>query len=216
MSSQTEIWVREEGDEWLLRNYEKLAKKPDRVLELVKELLLDPKMIYEVGCAHGWRLSAFQDWFGCEAHGCDVSRKALSEAQRLNPKLVTAWREATHLQGVKASHYDMVIYGFVLYACEPKDLHRIVAESDRILKDGGHLVIYDFAPEHPHSRGYSHSPNLRTYKMQHERLWLASPSYALVDQRIYPHEDGEEITEDTRVAVSILKKNITQAFPLKS
>jgi hypothetical protein len=33
--------------------------------------------------------------------------------------------------------------------------------------------------------------------------------------KAFPHEAGEEIDGDTRTAVTILRKNISQAFPLK-
>ncbi|MGB6911936.1 MAG: hypothetical protein WBE42_04170 [Pseudolabrys sp.] len=46
---------------------------------------------------------------------------------------------------------DLLIYGWCLYLCDREDLFKIVTEGDRILKDSGYLVVYDFhaAARHP-------------------------------------------------------------------
>ncbi len=208
---QTAAWIEKEGDAWHMRNAARTHEQPnDRVIPILKELGIFPTSAFEVGCGTGWRLRALRDTFGCSTFGCDVSRLAVGD----DPGLIT--REARDLKGVKSGDYDLVIYGFCLYACDPQDLFKIVAEGDRILKDNGHLVVYDFAPAIPHSRKYEHDDRLRTTKMQYGGLWLAHPQYSLVKHRVFAHEEGQEISDDTSVAITVLRKNsVAKAFPLR-
>lgn len=202
-----------DGDAWWRRNSEKVGLGVDPVIQAIKDHDIFPKKVFEIGCANGWRLKLLREQFGCECWGCDISHEAI--AANVDKENRVYWREATRLKQIPQG-FDMVIYGFCLYVCDPKDLFRIANEGDRILKNEGHLVIHDFLPEHPHSRIYRHDPDLRSNKMDYAKLWLANPAYSLVSRRVYPHEHGEEITEDTRTAVTILRKNLTTAFSLKS
>lgn len=211
MANQTEIWIKSESDNWHARNAAKINPETDRVTAYIKELGLKPERVFEVGCGNGWRLARIQQEIGSAiVCGCDISRAALKDAKvkgLLN-------REANKLTAVPTNNYDMVIYGFVLYACDPNQLLTIAAEGNRILKDGGYLVIYDFFPTEPHSRSYKHDKGLRTYKMNHARIWLSHPYYSYLSHKIYPHEKGEMLTMDNRVAVQVLRKSVADAFPL--
>ena len=105
------------------------------------------------------------------------------------------------------SSCDLVIWGFCLYLVGPYNLLYNAYTADSYLKDGGHIVIWDFLPDHPYSRIFEHNPELRSRKMDHAQLWLAHPAYSLVRRDIYG--DG-----DDRTHVTILRKDMADAFPL--
>ena len=211
-ATQTRVWIDSEGDAWHARNAARRHEQPDdRIIQVLKEHNIVPTAAFEVGCGDGWRLRALRSAFGCSTFGCDVSKLAVGD----DPGLIT--REARNLKDVKTDDYDLVIYGFCLYACDPRDYFRIAAEGDRILQDNGHVVIYDFDPDYPHSRKYEHDERLRTTKMRFGQLWMWNPQYSLVTRKVFAHEEGEEITDDTRVAVTVLRKNsVAKAYPLRS
>jgi ubiquinone/menaquinone biosynthesis C-methylase UbiE len=219
--------MQSEADAWHERNVGKIVESDtletlasDPVLLALceaKHIPIGGMHVFEIGCGNGYRLAAIRDHWFLECYGCDLSKAAIEDGVRRygTENLHIGWREAKNLKGIPTEGFDMVIYGFCLYACDPADLFQIAREGDRILKDGGYLVIYDFLPDHPHSRNYKYDRALRTYKHDYSKLWLAHPSYTIAHQRVFAHEDGEEINHDTRVAVTILKKNVEGGFPLE-
>lgn len=220
MGLQSTRWMQLEADAWHERNKAKTTaaiSSDDPVIRTLVEADLKPRTVFEVGCGHGYRLAAMRDAWGAKVWGCDLSKDAIRYGLQKygDNDFHIGWREAKNLRGVPSKSFDMVIYGFCLYACDPDDLFMIAREGDRILKDGGHLVIYDFCPAEPHSRPYKYDSMLRSYKMDYSQIWLAHPYYSLTKKVLFPHEAGEELTDDTAVAVTILRKSIADGLPLK-
>lgn len=216
MGLQANRWMQSEADAWHERNISKLSPVDDPVIAAITSQNIMPETVFEVGCGNGYRLAAMRDSMGCKVWGCDISSKAIAHGiKRYGKGLNIGWREAKNLKAIPTEGFDMVIYGFCLYACDPSELFQIAREGDRILKDGGHLVVYDFLPDHPHSRNYKYDRMLRSYKMNYANLWLVHPHYKRAHQRVFAHEEGEKINHDTRVAVTILKKDVEGGFPLE-
>ena len=210
MMRQEDIFRATEGTAWLQRNAEKIGKR-DPVTDAIRELKLKPKHVFEFGCSNGWRLKKLADEFGCHAWGVDPSLEAIKEAPKrgsVNGE-PTIWPSVGTASRTDAPDYlfDVVIYGFCLYVADRDDLLRIAAEGDRLLTDGGHLIIHDFHTEKPHAVPYHHDIRLRTYKMDYANLWLSNPAYSLAYRRVYG-------LGNNRTAVSAIKKNIASAYPL--
>lgn len=217
MGAQAELWKSSEADAWHKRNKYKLrATASDPVMSALLRAGIYPKSVFEVGCANGYRLAYMRDMWNIEVNGCDLSTAAIQDGLETYG-LELLWREASRLKGVRNKSYDMVIYGFCLYQCDPEDLFSIVLEGDRILKDDGYLVVYDFLPDHPHVKKYAHEPSLKTFKHDYASLWLANPAYKMAHQSIFAHEADESIIDhNNRVAVTILKKEVVNAFPVEA
>lgn len=216
MARSSTAWLKSEADAWHRRNHKKVETniEHDKVIAAIRRADLHPKTVFEVGCGSGARLARMRDTMGCEVWGCDVSTQAIAHGiKQYNIKI--GWREAKNLRSIPKEGFDMVIYGFCLYAIDAEDLFAIVQQGDRILKNGGHMVVYDFSPVIPHSRVYGHDPSLRVNKMRYSNLWLAHPAYKVVYDDLSSHEEGEEISEDTAVSVTIMSKHMDTAFPLR-
>lgn len=214
MGLQSAAFLNTEGNRWYERNKDK-PREEDQVCALIKELKIEPKSVLEVGCSMGRRLRALNKQYDCFVCGVDPSTDAIRHwLKQKNAHGVIG--TATSLPGGN-DRFDLVIFGFCLYVCDREDLFKIVAETDRVLQDQGHLVIHDFFSEAPHSRRYSHYDGLRSYKMDYAKLWLANPAYSLVRQQVYDAEPHSEFQgDDNKYAVSILKKDIAGGFPLVS
>lgn len=83
----------------------------------------------------------------------------------------------------KNEKFDIVILGFCLFWVDRKYLLRSVSEADRVLKERGYLVIVDFDTSIPYKRENIHNQDMRTYKMQYSKLFLANPQYFLCENR---------------------------------
>jgi len=172
MTSQTVTFIETEGNAWFARNRERLGAH-DPVSEMIDELGLNPKSVLEIGCANGWRLKKLYELYGCEVRGIDVSAAAV-EAREV-PTIQVGWADA--LPYLNRS-FDLVIFGFCLYVTDPSEWLRIAAESDRVLKHGGHIIIHDFADEgRDFARHYKHRSGVFAYHVNWRRFWLAHPWY---------------------------------------
>ena len=197
MGKQSEAFLSGEGNAWYERN--KLKSNPDPVLAVIKQLDIKPKSVFEVGCGDGKRLMALHQEYRTQCMGLDASRTAVDIAKRYAP--IRVWHSTAI--NMPIGSVEMVIFGFCLYVCDPEELTQIVANGDRLLKEGGHLIIHDFLPEAPCYRPYHHKDGIKSYKMDHAKLWLAHPAYSMVHREVLA--DG--------VAVTVLQKNMEHAFP---
>lgn len=214
-ASQRERFLRGEGDAWFRRNRENLAVSEQEncpVLEMVSRISPYPSHVLEVGCANGWRLNQIMAAGAQECVGIDPSRAAIEEGKSAFPALQLHIGSAERLPQ-RSAGFDLIIFGFCLYLCDPIDHFQIVFEADKALANGGHLIVYDFDPPVPYRNAYSHADQIFSYKMDYARLFLVHPHYSLRGRHVFGHGGGGEVRPDNRVAVTWLAKNIRLAWP---
>ena len=188
-----------EAAAWFERNKYFADPESDPILRLLEDSGLKPSRVLEVGCSNGWRLAAIRARYGCRTDGIDPLKTSNEYVYRGTADDLGLWYVGT---------FDLVIYGFCLYLVDREDLFRIVTEGDRVLKDGGHLIIWDFSSKVPHCRPYKHREGLFSYKMDYANLWLANPAYSLVRRSI----QGDK--PDNLTSVVMLQKRIDRAWPV--
>ncbi|MCF8495327.1 MAG: class I SAM-dependent methyltransferase [Alphaproteobacteria bacterium] len=213
--SQKTIFLNGEGDGWNARNRivgDRLAdkRKTDPVLQVLNETENPPARVLEIGAGNGWRLSILKErWPGAEFFGLDPSAQAVAEAQ-----------QGLHLQQGTAEDlpfedksFDLVIFGFCLYLCDRADLFKIAAEADRILRENGQLLIYDFHADPAYRNPYTHAEGLYSYKMDYSTLFSWNPAYRLIEKHVILHPGCTDETPDNRVSVSVLHKDTALGWP---
>ena len=215
MKQSTSFMLRE-GDKYYQRNLGK-SREPDPVFAAIKDNRLKPHTVLEVGCGDGWRLRKIRAELGPVCYGIDPSKDAINDApQSIEKYGISCWRgTAENLVGVGDNSIEVVIYGFCLYLVDREDLFRVVAECDRVLRDGGHIVIHDFHSARPYSRVYEHEPSLRSFKQDYSQLWLANPAYKLMGRQIFGVDGPSPGGRDDQVVVAVLKKDMENAYPLE-
>lgn len=187
-----------EAEAWLKRNETVLPPRKDPVGTVISLHSIIPDNVLEIGCSNGWRLDELSEKYGCNVFGIDPKESKL-------PWITTGTAEKLPY---KDGTFDLVIYGFCLYLVDRDDLFKVVMEGDRVLADGGHLIIHDFSPEYPHKRPYEHCEGVYSYKMNYENLWLANPSYRM----IYSTRHGSD--NDDYESVCMLKKDVGGGWPI--
>lgn len=193
---QSEVFLAGEGEAWLNRNKNRLSKKDDPVIAALDRYSISPAKVLEVGCASGARLLKLREKIKCEIRGIDP----------FVPPRADAFLEKGVASNLvyKDGTFDAVIYGWCLYLCDPEDYLRIAMEGDRVLKDGGYLIVYDFHADYPHKLPYKHKKELFSYHYDFAKLWLSHPAYSLY---------GRTLQETT--SVTILHKDLKNAFPVQ-
>jgi ubiquinone/menaquinone biosynthesis C-methylase UbiE len=209
MGGQREIFLASEGDAWFARNRQALREvRNDPVLQVVEALALAPRAALEIGCADGWRLRALAAKTGAACSGVDPSAEAIAQGLHLAPQAALKVGTAEALPFAR-DQFDLVIYGFCLYLCDRADLFRIAQEGDRVLAEGGHLIVYDFCTDTPYRNAYSHRPGCYSYKMRYGDLFSWNPAYRTVYHRLV----DADAPMDSRVAVTVLRKDAGAAYP---
>lgn len=211
--SQNDTFLAGEGDQWFNRNAHVLQPQRDEYVQLLKGQGISPMRVLEIGCANGFHLEALRRAFGCQACGIDPSQAAINEGSRQFPALQLNQGTARKLAAEDGA-FDLVILGFCLYLCDREDLFRIAAEVDRVLADGGFVLIKDFCPPLPYRNNYGHKEGLFSFKMDYSRMFSWNPAYELVFlQRLAHADERRRYHPDEQIALQLLRKDLT-AFAL--
>jgi SAM-dependent methyltransferase len=210
-NDQKDIFLGSEGDAWYARNVERLHDaRPDIVLSTLEDMKIEPKSVLEIGCSNGYRLEWIRERFGGAGFGIEPSKRAIEDGKRRFPSLTLEVGTADRLPFADGQ-FDVVIFGFCLYLVDPRLHFRCVAEADRVLGEGGMLVIYDFIEPVPYYNEYAHRAGVRSHKMEFSRLFLASPAYRLLRRNLVP-SDGVVAKPDETIGVDVLAKSYATAF----
>jgi SAM-dependent methyltransferase len=204
VSSQRDAFLAGEADAWFARN-ETPIPTPEERLTRLRAHLPDTPSVLEMGCSDGRKLAEVADRRPGRYVGIDPSAAAIAAGRTRWPDLELHVGSADALP--VDERFDAVILGFFLYLCDRELLPRVVAEADRVLRDGGALVIVDFDPPSPRRRRYRHHDGIWSYKMDYPSLFLALPSYSLAEKVPFSeHGAGWTADESERIAMSILRK----------
>jgi SAM-dependent methyltransferase len=209
-SSQKDVFLESEGDAWYERNRQRLRDSgPDVVLTTLEDIGIAPKSVLEIGCANGYRIAHICQRFDAAGFGVEPSSKAVADGRGRFPSLTLEVGTADALPFADGQ-FDLVVFGFCLYLVDPRLHLRCVAEADRVLAEGGVLLIHDFIEPAPYYNEYAHRPGVRSHKMEFSRFFLASPAYKLLRRNMAVQGLP---TPDQAVGIDVLTKNYATAFP---
>jgi len=201
---QREMWANGVGDDWFKRNKEMLGNR-DMASEALQQLSFQPSDILEIGAANGWRLKKLKDRYGCNVRGIDVSQEAIKNAI----EGIDIDYGYAHDLPYEDSCCDVVIFGFCLCFISPEDWLPIVAESNRVLRDGGIIVIYDFMGTRFVKRAMKsimadsklEERPVYLYNFDWPSLWIPHPGYKVI---------VELLDMNKSEAATIIQKNISR------
>ena len=178
---QREVWAATGGDLWLNKNRPDLGNS-DPVSAILTQVE-GFKSIIEVGCSNGWRLHKIkQKYEGVRVAGIDPSKQGVNEAREKGLEVVEATADAIPFPD---DAFDVVILGFCMWATEPRDWFKIVAEVDRILIERGIIIIHDYFPNRPFRRQWASwsngkYPTIYTSHFDWPKLWTSHPGYTVL------------------------------------
>jgi ubiquinone/menaquinone biosynthesis C-methylase UbiE len=216
--SQKDAFLDYEADNYFFRNADvKFDPEKDTVFRVVTEYGLRPKNILEIGCSTGYRLDALRKKLDAKVSGIEPSAGAIARGMQLYPE-VQFTRGTVDEMGMYAStSFDMVIIGFVLYVVDREILFKVLSETDRVLANGGTLIIIDFFSEKPTRNAYAHIKDIEafTYKQNYEEIFVASRIYQLLDKRSMSHTTKQyDLSGDyyDKFSVTTLRKDLSAGY----
>lgn len=213
--SQKEIFLQGEGDAWFRRNLnfahqDKMTNEP--ILKSLQELSIRPGRILEIGCSTGHRLAAIADVLHSTCYGIDPSAAAIEQGRNLYPHLHLQQGTADDLP-YDPNFFDLIIFGFCLYLCDPTDHFKIAWQADQALADKGFILIKDFSPARSYRNSYSHKDSVYSYKMEFSRMFSWHPAYSLVSRAYLEHAETFTFEQNECICIDLLRKDVKQAFP---
>lgn len=217
--SQSKVFLNGEADSWFNRNFKTSTKKnieKDLALNFLLSQNLENLNILEVGCADGWRLDQLIQ-NGCgKCVGVEPSGEAVKVGKERFRNIDLLVGSAEDIP-VESNSFDVVVSGFCLYLCDRSELFKIAYEYDRVLKDGGMIVITDFISNTPYRNKYSHLDGVYSYKMDYSKMFLWNPIYELVykinaDMHSLSLHSNDK---DSRITLTVLRKKVDIAYQRK-
>lgn len=216
--SQKEAFLEYEGDNYFKRNKSvSYVPEEDIVIKLLQEYSYKPTSTLEIGCNTGYRLDAIRNVSGSSVVGIEPSQEAIDMGTRQYPNVHFVRGTADNLSVFPADSFDLIVIGFVLYVVDRELLLKTVAETDRVLKNGGVLMIIDFFTERPTRNAYQHIQEIEAYayKQNYEEIFTATQMYQLLDKRSMSHvTKGLDMTGDyyNKYSITTLRKDTQAAY----
>lgn len=208
-----EKFFKKEGDEWFNRNRKDLYANayPDVTLHLMETYGLKPKKVLEIGASNGWRLALIADKYGSTCVGVEPSAAAVKDGNKNFPKIKMLRGVASEIP--LKEKFDVVIMNLALTWVSREELLKTIAEIDRMVVDGGHLIIGDFLADYPMRVRYHHKPKeeIYTYKQDYAAIFTTAATYGLVARLSFEHAINKftsAVPMEHRCATSLLKKSL--------
>ena len=211
---QDKVFSDFEGDRWFERNrmalnaFDASADLPVKLIELYG---LNPERVLEIGAANGFRLAAIRQRTGAELVAVEPSAQAVLNGKASYP-FITFIRGTASALPLRET-FDLVIVNSVFHWIDRQSLLRAVAEVDRLVGEGGYLLIGDFYPVNQLQVPYHQfeSQQVYMYKQNYAATFLASGLYhpvSLVTARDSSNELKGRVGEYERIGVWLLRKEL--------
>jgi SAM-dependent methyltransferase len=217
---QDRIFLDREGDNWFTRNSLGIENKKDKfdwpsyLIDLIEDKS-NIKKIAELGCSNGWRLQKLQEKYPeLELSGIDPSVEAIEDGRKNFPNINLS-------QGLLSEvpfkeEFDIVIVYFVLHWVDRPSLAKSIAEVDRVVRDGGFLIIGDFLPDHQQKTPYHHvtDEDIFTYKQDYPAIFESLGIYRELAKFSNDYASCSSLSlqspdSSMRCSCSILQKSLT-------
>ncbi|SDJ32982.1 Methyltransferase domain-containing protein [Pedobacter sp. ok626] len=218
---QKEAFLAYEANAWFERNkvvIDNYHPEKDRVISLITEYGLKPEKVLEIGCSAGYRLNGLKEKIsGTQVFGLEPSTEAIEYGRKNYPNVNFVHGCADDLSHFEDNSLDVVIVGFVFYVIDRNIFYKVVSEIDRVLKNGGILIIVDFFSESSLKNTYQHINSFSAYsfKQNYDEVFTSSKLYYLLDKSTWNHShkvlDATNNYHD-KYSISLLKKDLDASY----
>jgi ubiquinone/menaquinone biosynthesis C-methylase UbiE len=162
---------------------------PDFLSEISE--LIKPKTILDVGCGNGANLVHLGKIFGAKCTGLEPSTSSISilrELYRQNQNIEFVLGNASRLP-FDAGQFDLVVAWSVLHWVPREYFLQAIGELIRVTNKN--LLIMEFVAAKEYRTPYKHKKGLFTYKVDFEKVVLASGIVQSILERRWVHNIGE-------------------------
>jgi len=206
IGKQKKTFLKNEGNQWFKRNKSFISDSTsDAILPFIK----DKDKILEIGTSDGTKLNNILKnlpGYTLDLYGVDPSEKAINSGKDEYPSLKLSIGTSDQLE-FKNNFFNLIILGSFLYLTDRELIFKTISEVDRLLKEGGYLVITDFDTPYPMKKEYVHSNGIFSYKNNYSSFFLGGFHYSLIKK--IPHgfsKNNFDSDMNDRTSSSVLYK----------
>lgn len=219
MMIQDKIFELSEADNWFLRNKEAIISKEikeDLISGLIDRISNKDEFasVIELGSSNGYRLQFLKRILpNCKKFvGVEASKMAVEDGiSRYGLEMYHSTLDVFN----SMEKFDIVIVNFVYHWIDRENIFKAIANTDKLLNDGGYLIVGDFLPDFPQKRKYHHLPeeSVYTYKIDYSAVFESLNTYKEIYKTTFNHDNAElkhiEFSNsDKRGFCSILRKDL--------
>jgi ubiquinone/menaquinone biosynthesis C-methylase UbiE len=218
---QKNAFLEFEANNWFDRNKKAILnfdKNIDSVNCLLKKYNIIPENVLEIGSSAGYRLDGIKkDFPESTVFGIDPSKSAISWGKKKYKDINLEIGTSDDLSNYSDDSMDLVIVGFVFYVVDRNLLFKTVNEINRVLKNGGYIILIDFYSGKTSQNIYHHIKGVEafTYKQKYHELFTSSNTYFLMDFETRNH-DKIDSKLDTKLSslycTAMLKKDLNEGY----
>lgn len=221
LTLQDEVFWTTEGDKWFRRNRNSLVDPSrldqDFVLQMLEQLPVRPQNVVEIGASNGYRLAEIQHRYGSRCLAIEPSEEAITDGRQAYPNVEFRRGLAHDLPINSDEAFDVVIVNFVFHWIDRALLMRSVAEVDRVVQEGGYLILGDFLPDFPTRVRYHHlqDQDMYTFKQDYAAIFTDSNIYSTLLYLTYDHEHTKLIPVTNsmiRCVLTCLQKTLDDRY----
>ena len=221
MTQQKKAFIQYEADSWFERNLSYIRSydvNDDKTVANLDHYKLNPEALLEIGCSGGYRLNGIKNKFkNCVVHGIEPSKKAIAYGKQTFPRVLLNEGTADDLSIYSDQSMDVVIVGFIFYVIDRQILLKVISEVDRVLKNGGVLIIVDFFSPTPIKTHYQHIKdfNAFSFKQNYYEIFESSKLYHLLDKFTLNHNSKEPDASDdysNKYGMTLLRKDLLASY----
>ena len=167
----------------------------------------------EIGCNYGYNLNYLSKRHGIECWGVEPSDKAIcygiSRYKDVNTKVHLSQGISNKLPYADGE-FDVVMVGFLMYVTPREMIADTVLEVNRVLREGGFLILTDFDTPMFYKRVNKHNEGMPVYKEDYAKRFI-SMGYSIAEKISYSHE-GDCFNPDIqeRVSTQIFYREVIQ------
>lgn len=195
---QDQVFLTGEGDAWHRRNAEALsARKSDPMLNVIAKLdnLHRVRSVCDLGCANGWRLDRISRIAPNATRfvGVDPSALAIEAGRKAWPKFDLS--VGTLSENTLRGAFDLILVNAVFSWVDRKKLADSIAAIDKLVADGGAIIIGDFAAAAPTRTPYHHRNDVAvfTHKQNYADCFLSLGLYRETFRGEWSHGANEDV-----------------------
>lgn len=203
MGLNSDLYLDTLGNSYYFRRKEVLGKlesmwESDPIITAMLALGITRGSYFEIGCANGWRMDVLNREFNMSVSGIEPSIAAKGNREYI----ITGTADKIPLYSTEV---DVVAFAYVLYTVDRSDLFKIASEADRILRDSGHMIVYDFYSEIPAVRQNPDCKDILTCKTDYGGMFRWHPCYREVYSKVQREPDNPN---SHPVVVNVFQKQL--------
>ena len=135
-------------------------------------------------------------------YGIEPSKKAIQNNKNNNIKIKKGTADKINF---KSNCFDAVVFGFCLYLVDINELHKVFAETQRIMKKNSLIFIYDFFSKNSKILKYKHNLKIKVHKYDFSKIFTWHPDFTLIKTKKF-YMNNKKIPNNL-LSISVIKKN---------